>query len=183
MNEWSRQGFHIFAVLLMVLWAALMPPYWFALLGAVLLLLGGLLVTVKNPLLGHLINWFERDHNKAVFPGKGAFAIVLGATLTALIFPASLIPALLVLAIPDSFSTLVGKLSGKRKLPWSPRKSWLGTFAFLLSCAVVLYFYTSLWYVGALVLTFFETIDYNDILLLDDNLLLPLVTGALLVII
>lgn len=40
-----------------------------------------------------------------------------------------------IMAFGDGPATLIGMLGGKRKLPWNPSKSWVGTIAFV-ACAI-----------------------------------------------
>ena len=59
----------------------------------------------------------------------------LSVLLTVLLFPAQLELGLTVLAIiafGDGCATLGGLLFGTEKLPWNPRKSWVGTTCFLV---------------------------------------------------
>ncbi len=66
-------------------------------------------------------------------------AAVLGYTapplLLFLLFPAHVelaLAALTILAFGDGTATLVGKLFGRRRLPWNRQKTWAGTLTFLL---------------------------------------------------
>lgn len=52
----------------------------------------------------------------AIFPGHAEFACVVAV----------------ILAFGDGSAYLAGKLLGKRKLPWNPDKTWMGTCAFVI---------------------------------------------------
>ncbi len=178
--ETKRQLFHFVLGTVFAALAAIFSQPVFLIVCAALLLVQAVIVAFRNPVGTFILTHFERPNSKR--PGKGAFAMTVGVLLTALLFPAHIVVATLVLAWADSASTLVGR-HGKHKLPWSPKKTWEGLYAFYLVSAVILAFATSFWWLGALVVTALESIDYSSIAVLDDNLILPLATGALLMLI
>ena len=98
-----------------------------------------------------------------------------------------------ILAFGDGMASLVGMTLGRAKLPWNPRKSWLGTAAFALfggaGCLVLLQwtapgygrayplaFAVGVCLVTAIVAAVLESMPQG----LDDNIGVPLVTGLLL---
>lgn len=99
-----------------------------------------------------------------------------------------------ILAFGDGMAGLLGMALGRKKLPWNPAKSWIGTFAYFLfgtAAAWVLVLWTSperydlgrdglfllaCCAVTALVAGFLESLPQG----LDDNIGVPLVGGLLL---
>lgn len=97
--------------------------------------------------------------------------------------------AWVVMAVGDSVSTWLGKRWGRRKLPWNGKKSYLGTFSFVLA-AIPAAFVTMLWVysgnpsgldltdfdlvslaaVGTVVAALFESFPFP----IDDNWTVPL---------
>lgn len=182
-REIKRQGVHVVFGSSIVLAALVLSQQALVILLTALLVVQAITLLIRDPITQRILELLERDHNKARFPGKGALAITMGALLTALIFPLAIIPAMLVVAFADAASTIIGVRFGRSHAPWSERKSWAGIVAFALVSASIMFFYTPWWPLAALALTAVEAADYQDIAFLDDNLLLPLTVGALLVIV
>lgn len=181
-NELNRQAFHLFFGLFLAGASLVLGQVWFVLLCTVILLGEAFIIAFPTVLSHFLFEHFERKDQKP-FPGKGAIAYTVGALVCALLFPQHVFPALLVLAVADSLSTLVGKYAGRHRTLWSDRKTYEGMLAFYVASAAILAFHTPLWPLGALVVTFVEAADYRQLFLLDDNLVIPLAVGALLVLI
>ena len=182
MLEFRRKAFHTGSSLLLLLAWYVLRYEFFLLLLACLLLLGASFLLFRPRLVERALDLFERAEVRRVFPGKGAFMMVGGVLLCALLFPMAVPAALLIIGVSDSLATIFGVRYGKRSLPWTGNKTFLGTGVFALSSSLILFFFTPYWAVGVLLLSFFESLDYNDLLLLDDNLVLPLVTGAFIVV-
>jgi uncharacterized protein (TIGR00297 family) len=95
-----------------------------------------------------------------------------------------------ILAFGDGMASVAGMALGRRKLPWNPRKSWIGTLAYTLFgtlAAAVLLMWTApgryTWafalavaFGGALVAALLESLPQG----LDDNLGVPLVSALFL---
>lgn len=177
-RELARQGFHVLTMGVLIVLAWVLSQPWFLLFCAAALFLGSVLVYVQPRFIQHAILLFDRPD--AAFTGKGAFMAVLGAFLTALLFPAYLVPALAVLAVADAVATLVGVRFGRWRTPWSARKSWAGIAAFLVCSAGVLFLLGASWLVPALCATVVEAADYHGFFFLDDNVLVPLTVAAAL---
>jgi uncharacterized protein (TIGR00297 family) len=93
-----------------------------------------------------------------------------------------------IFALGDSFATLFGWKYGGQKLPWNPEKSWAGFLAFFISAFAGALFFS--WWVnpaiglmvfpyallGALFGAAVETVPIK----IDDNLTVPIFTGAFL---
>lgn len=140
------------------------------LLGVGLIMLGH-----SVPFAREILATFER---KRVMPGKGAMHYAAGCLLLMTFAPGNFALAIVaVLAFGDGASTIVGKVWGKKKLPWNSKKSWLGTATFFAFGTVASAFFIS----------FEQAVAYSFLLALieaipadvDDNLLIPVSALAL----
>ena len=108
----------------------------------------------------------------------GSFYFLLGSLLTLALFDASIsIPVIMVLAVSDPLSSLVGRRFGRTRLLG---KSLEGTCAFFLSSAAMLALFSfgaSHTALAALVMTATELLTREP---LDDNLTIPLAGGLVL---
>ncbi len=118
------------------------------------------------------IKSYERPYE---LPFKGAITFLLGSFLSVLIFkPYASIAAIAVLALADSISTLVGYYFGKHKLPINKKKTWEGSFAFLIVALVILSFFTLP--LNAVLVAIIATL-VEMLPKIDDNLTIPLIVG------
>lgn len=118
---------------------------------------------------------YERSGER---PLMGAITFYTGATIAALFFSEPIAAAAIaVLALADSFSTVVGFYFGRHKLPVNPKKSWEGSVAFWLSAfAVLLLFVNPLRaFLTALIAMTIEALPR-----IDDNISVPMTVGLLL---
>ncbi len=122
----------------------------------------------------------ERRENMK-FPGKGAILYGISVGITVLFFDS--IPAqcgIIALAYGDAFSTIIGRIFGKRKIPWNKKLSLEGSIAFVLATIILgsLFIPVYLAFLAAIVGAFIETIPK-----VDDNISIPLFTAFILSII
>jgi dolichol kinase len=85
------------------------------------------------PRVGGRRLWREAEH--AAGSSIGIVLYPLAVLLMVLIFWRRLEVAAAswgILAFGDGMASVVGMALGRRKLPWNPRKSWMGTFAYVL---------------------------------------------------
>lgn len=135
----------------------------------------------KVPLISYLIIKMGRQDE---FPGKGAFTFVIGSFLVFLIFPKDVAAAsILILAVGDAISPLIGKHFGKTKTIFSKRKMIEGfivgvAFSFLAATLVV---GAKSAFFASLIALFAEFWDETDFI--DDNILIPLVAGLVMTVI
>lgn len=177
--EYPRQALHFVCSILLAALAGILSQQWFLLLSASLLFVGSLAVYFEPRFLRLVLHIFDRRSEP--FAGRGAFMVVLGAFLTVLLFPAQAVAALLVLAIADSASTIIGTKWGAHSTPWSAKKSWEGVAAFFVCSSLVLVFFSPWWLLIAALGAFAEAVDYSSFSFLDDNLVVPLVVASALV--
>lgn len=128
----------------------------------------------------------ERKDSKRMF--AGAFWFYFGAGLAFLLFPLNAASAAgAVLAISDSLSTITGKRFGRHSI--LGKKTLEGTTAFFVSAFLVclLFFNPAAAFIGAAAAALAELLpEWKRISssrlsgLLDDNLLIPIITGFVL---
>lgn len=93
------------------------------------------------PLFSPLLKKCKRSNETSSF-AMGAVTIILACIVTAALFGAK--PAAIGLSqifVADVFASLVGMKWGKKKIFYSPSKSWVGTFSFFVVATLVSRFY------------------------------------------
>ena len=125
----------------------------------------------------------ETTHGK--FQVSGSLYVLLAAIACTLLFPQPVaVISLSVMLISDTSAALFGKAYGTRKL--YKNKSLEGTVAFFLSALIVnmlcepIYHFTYAGVIACAAASFAEM--FEDKLVVDDNLSIPLVVGTVLVI-
>jgi dolichol kinase len=156
-----------------------------------LLIIAGILVSlitkrVRLPFFSVFIDIFEREEVKKKFPGKGAIFFCIGALLTIKLFERPIaLAAIMILALGDSVSHLVGERFGRTRniLNGDGKKLLEGTIAGTLSgfLGALLFVPPVEAFLGSVVAMIAEVvkIDLNDYTL-DDNLVVPLVAGTVM---
>ncbi len=181
-RELPRQVFHFFNGTVI----ALAYTQWGAKVGWVLILMSliGWILSWRHtqkpfPWAEPVLSFLDRPHDIENFPAKGAVLYGLAVGLSLCIYPYyAALGAIVVLASGDSLSTLVGKAWGKRRWPWNRRLSIEGSLAFFVGGTLYAALFIPFPYalVGALAGALVETVPWP----LDDNVSIPLITGALL---
>jgi len=177
--EVKRQLFHLILILLWCVPIAYFPePITLGIFGLVITL--NLAVVFRYEpaarLFKTLISQLERRKNLDK-PGIQALYANLGIFLTYLLFGELSLVGVVVLAVGDSFSTLFGKLYGRRRLFFNGSKTWEGSFAFFASVYVVLSLYLDT--TTALLISTLSSILEAFRLPIDDNFVIPVFVSAL----
>ncbi len=137
------------------------------------------------PLIHELLGYLERERDITVFPGKGFIFMILGALLSLFIFPVTIAKAaIIVLAVGDSISHIVGRYFGKTRVPFSKNKMLEGTVVAIVfaTLSALLFVDFPKAFLASLLTVTFESV-YPEKLgrYLDDNLLVPLLAGTIMV--
>lgn len=152
------------------------------------LLVGGIIVAwfstfLRLPVIGWLLERFDRPHD---FPGRGALTYVIGVLLAFGLFPRdAALAATVILAVGDGVSGLVGRF-GKIKTRLSNTKWFEGTFTGGLlggfaACAFVTPFEA---FAAGFIAMIFEAMELRlNQKILNDNVIVPLVAGTVIVLI
>lgn len=135
----------------------------------------------KIPVIQWFLDKFERKHT---YPGKGAITFFVGAILALKLFPTDIaLASILVLALGDGISTLIGPL-GKIKHFLSETKLLEGTLAGIVLATVGASFFVPVHeaFLASTLAMGAEAaeIKFNN-KLLSDNIFVPLVAGTAIV--
>lgn len=180
--EFRRQLFHALLGVVIVLGVSI------GLLSAgrlLLIFIGGVVASALStkydvPVVSWFLRHFERE--KEAIPGKGAMFFVLGSLIVISLFPRGIaLASILVLALGDSFATVVGLHLGRVKS--ITRKTlegfFAGVFTAFLGAVIFVDVFSAL--AGSLAAMFFELLEIKlGNRVVDDNLMVPLVAGLVM---
>ncbi len=178
--ELRRSFFHVFygVIIIMIAYYELLSLFWFALI----LMLGFIISVFASIYQIPVINWFlERFEREHVLPGWGALTFLAGSLLSLLLFDKQIaLASIMILTIGDPVSHFVGESLGKIKHPLNNKKLLEGSIA-----GVIIGFLGALLFVKPLPAFFgaffglcFEALEIKfRHIVLDDNLLIPVVSG------
>jgi dolichol kinase len=134
---------------------------------------------VSLPILSSIINETEREKDRE-FPGRGALRFFIGAFFTILIFrnhPEIVAGSIIVLALGDSLSTLVGVAYGRHKIFYNKEKSIEGSIGGILAAFIGLLLLTQFPPTIAAIASIVGLVTESLPLDVDDNLTVPIMTG------
>ncbi len=186
--EFRRQSFHFACGFLCVFlhWAGALRLRAIAFVLVVGLIISFIAQYKKFPLLGKILASFDRPRDMN-FPGRGAFYFCLGVFLTFLLFQKEHIniayAAILILAVGDSLNHLFASQVYKYGLPWNRRKNIVGIMTGILMGTLAAQFFVPILpaFLASTVAITAETVPWRvGKFYLDDNLLVPLISGTLL---
>jgi dolichol kinase len=140
----------------------------------------------KLPFFSKVLKWFERPLVMQTIPGKGALFLILGFVMALILFPRDIaLAAIAIITVGDSVSHLVGRFGGSVPHPWNTSKmiegTMLGTFCAFL---IAMFFVNPVEaFVASFIAMFFEAIEMKvwRTQALDDNLLVPLLAGIVII--
>lgn len=152
-----------------------------------LLILGMTLSLVSLHWSVPVISWFlKKFERKGTFPGKGALMLVLGYILVLGLFQKeTALAAMTILAVGDSISPLVGMHFGKTKHPLNNIKLLEGTIAGIVAGGLGASLFVPWWQalVSAFVALCVEALEIKfHKLMIDDNIIVPLIAGLTIII-
>ncbi|NTV23861.1 MAG: hypothetical protein HGA85_05840 [Nanoarchaeota archaeon] len=139
----------------------------------------------KRPkLLIRFLEMFDKPHDLAKFPAKGAVFYTAGALSAVLFFPQDIASAsIAVLAFGDSISHIVGRFYGKTKVIVNEKKLLEGTIAGIIAGTIAASFFVSfpISFFGAAFGMMAEAVEL-EYLGLDDNVFIPVVSGIVMLV-
>jgi dolichol kinase len=187
-QEIGRQIVHAFSGILAVtlIYYDILSPLAIFLLIIVGILVSMLSKRIKLPFFSQFLDIFEREEERKKFPGKGMIFFFIGILLVVQLFSEDIaLAAIMILALGDSVSHLVGERFGQIKNIFNGKSKKLleGTLAgtmtgFLGALIFVPLPEAFLGSLGAMIAEVIK-IDFNDHTL-DDNLVVPLVAGTIM---
>ena len=132
----------------------------------------------KIPIFHQIMMLLERKENLRKFPGIGAIYYVLGCAIVALVYPQAIaIAAIMLLAWGDGVAGLVRAYRKK------PGKGWTGTIAAIIAGTIAMQFFVTLVaaFAASLITMLIERLPLRK-LKIDDNWLVPVLAGAIMMI-
>ena len=182
--ELLRKIFHIVSILLLLVPLKLFGKFSITILMFLMLLIFFHIsyFRIKNKLtypFWKLLEYVERQQNWETIPGKQAFSLAVGLIIVSLLFSEKeLEVAIISTAIYDGVATIVGKLSGKHKVPFT-KKSVEGTLAGIIINSLFLLLILPVWksiFISVIVASV-ELMAKSEKWYLDDNILIPIVSA------
>ncbi len=139
------------------------------------------------PVIHEILQLFERPKDIATFPGKGPIFLILGSYFSLLLFPIDVAKAaIMVLAVGDSVSHLVGRYFGHTRVPFSQNKMLEGTVVAIVFSTLGALLFVSFQqaFLASLITISIESVYPEKMAkYLDDNLLVPLLAGTLMLLV
>ncbi len=185
-KEIKRQIFHLLLglILAFLIYVGLINRLTMGLLLAAAYLVHIISKKKKIPGIYWFLDKFEREEDLIKNPGKGAFYYLAGSSVAVLLFPKDIaIASILILAIGDSISHLIGKF-GSIKHPFSDKKFLEGFIAGVIMTFISSYVILGSAIEAALGSVTAMGIEGLDIRLkdqkIDDNLLIPVVAACVI---
>lgn len=139
--------------------------------------------TYKIPGIYQFLKFFDRPEDMQRLPGKGAIYFFLGSALSLLLFGKNIASAaIIILAVGDSMTYIIGKPFGKIKTPLSDKKLLEGAIAgWVLATAAAMLFVN---FTAAVAASFTAMlVEFMDLgkRQVNDNFLIPIISGIVLV--
>ncbi len=186
-KEIKRQSFHLLMGLVIIFSVIMADRLLVAISLTIILFVGGILSLLtkagKTSVMDFFLEHFDRDDDKKLFPGKGAFFYIFGCTLVLFIFPESVaLASIAILAIGDSVSHIAGAYIKKMMRDDGLSKVIEGTLlGIIFSSLVASLFVDPLFaFIASSMAMAAETTE--DILTgLDDNFYIPLIAALTIV--
>jgi phytol kinase len=180
--ELRRHAFHMGLGMLFVLLISMGFDWRFFL---ALIIVGAVLSYVSAKKNIPIIAWFlEKFERKNVWPGKGALFFVIGTFLALVLFPRDVaLASIMIMTFGDSLAHLFGRFFGRIKHPFNAYKMIEGTLIGFLAGGITASAFVP-WpqaMAASAVAMFFEGIELkfrNNAV--DDNIVIPLVAGVVI---
>jgi len=126
--------------------------------------------------------WFDKPRDLQKFPGKGAVFYLIGTLIAVALFDRDVASAsILILAVGDPISHIIGRYYGKRKIIINKKKLIEGTLAGTFFGTIAASFFVP-WHIaffGAAFGMMAEAFEL-EVLHLDDNFFIPFVSGLIM---
>lgn len=139
---------------------------------------------VKIPFIHQIQCLFDRQCDMKKIPGKGLVFMFAGSFLAYLMYPKNIaVAAILILGIGDSLTHIIGRYFGGIKSPFDKTKNIEGTVVafFITALGVIKFvsFYQAL--AGTIIAMAIEMVPIKIWKIrIDDNLIIPLLAGAMM---
>ncbi len=182
--EIRRKVFHI--ILGLVLSILIYLGFLQTWMVAVIILLGIFLSLNHKqiPIIKKMLYIFDRKEHIESMPGRSVIYLFLGVLLIMLLFDKNIVLAsMMIWTFGDSAASLISKHYGKIKHVWNNKKLVEGTVAGIIIGTLTASIFVS-WTYALIASIIAMIVESMDIVLykenLDDNLLIPLISGAVI---
>lgn len=160
-----------------------------------LLLMGTFIALASLKFKLPFVSWFlEKFERPNTFPGKGALTFLVGVIFAVALFEKNIVlAAIMILTIGDSISHIVGRFYGNLKNPLNNLRYLEGTLIGALgaSFGAMLFVSPINAFIASFIAMVFEAVDLKLLIngwakkwifdvILDDNVIIPLVAGVVL---
>lgn len=182
--ERRRQIFHLFFGTLIVLLYSIRLLSINILFVIFLISLVMSFVSIKYnvPVINWFLKKFEREKDFKKSPGKGLLMYLTGVLVTLLLFEEkTALAAIMILAVGDSVSHMVGKYFGRYKFRSS--KHIEGTIAgiFFASITASIFIGSQIAFIGSTAAMLTEAVELKiGKTIIDDNLAIPIIAGLIM---
>jgi dolichol kinase len=191
--EIRRKVVHVlFGILLTVLLYYNVLRFWM-LLSLLIISLILSYISIQRPII--LIDWlllkFERPEHIKSFPARGAISIIFSATILSLLFEASVITinvlcaSLMIWTFGDALSAIVGNLHGRIKHPFNSERFIEGTASGIVAGTLGAMLFVPLLpaFIAAFISILIESVELTLLRRpIDDNILVPIISAVILMI-
>lgn len=182
--ELRRQVMHMVTGLSIafLLYLGLIGVWFLGIVLAVGLVATGVSRVYDIPVVRDFLDFFERPSVRRRFPGIGSFFMVLGSFFAVLLFSRDIaIAAIIIMAVGDSVTNVIGRYFGEIDIPWNREKQFEGPIAafFLSFFGTLLVVRWELALAGSAIGALVETFNFRiGRVKIDDNLIVPVVAGV-----
>ncbi len=156
-----------------------------------ILVFGGFLSIIsrsyKIPIIYWFLERFERKEQLKRIPGKGALSFFTGVLLAVKLFPRDIaLASIIILTVGDSLSHIYGKFFGRKRIAWNKEKMVEGNLFGALISGFSASIFTPL--ISSMIASFttmmFESVELRiKEEIIDDNIMVPLIAGTIMLII
>ncbi|MFP4112140.1 MAG: diacylglycerol/polyprenol kinase family protein [Candidatus Woesearchaeota archaeon] len=182
--EARRQTFHLaYGFIVIASLYVIKQEIMAAILG--FLIIFGILISLickkrQIPFISYMLELFGREKETNIMPGKGAITTTTGFFISVLIFSKDIaLASIAILTFGDAISTIIGKKLGTTKIC---NKSLEGTVSGIIVSAIACSFITPL-FPAIIASTIGMLSELIDLKFIDDNILIPMLSGITLTLI
>jgi len=138
----------------------------------------------KIPIIYWFLKKFEREEDLKKSPGRGVLTYIAGILVVLILFNEDIaLASVMILAVGDSISHMVGKYFGKRRYSLNNPKHIEGTIfgIFLATISASLFVGFLLAFLGSLAAMITEAVNLRvKDTIIDDNLIIPIIAASVM---
>lgn len=184
--EFRRQIFHLFlgVSIVFLLKIQLINVQVLLFIFIIGLIISYLSLKKKIPYIHKLLLLFDREKDIYSFPGKGCIYFILGSLITVYLFPPNIAMAgIMIMSLGDSLSVIIGKYYGRITHPFNRKRKIEGLAAAIFASTLGALFFVPFVqaFIASFTAMFLESFTIKVFgFEIDDNLIVPIVSGLVL---